>query len=368
MNDDPRMTDQRASSRLFGRRKFLKTTAGAVSLAALAPAAVIVSCGAAPTATVGPSASGKPKVISIAASRGTNSAAVWNLVTLGPKYGFDVQISELFTYADQQRAAQTGQTEFATTGVTNPASVLDAGTENLKVIAGQLWGGSNIVVRKGVKADSWKDLEGKTVGVTPGTYARIEFLIAAREKGVALEKLNIVNISSAATALEALQKANVDAVVLFSPTTDLAVLQDLAYYPDHIDIGDSTLGPANSLVFANTSFLADKTTATNFMKAYVESVKEMQNEDNFVRLGTLVAGLKPEVCRLAFKYMYFSEIIDEAAVTKATKLGVEFAFTKTDVSSKIAGIFDYGPLMAATGKTQKDLTTPPDAALKQVRR
>lgn len=367
MNDDPRITDKHASAAVFGRRKFLKASAGAVGVAALAPAAAaIVSCGGAQTG--GGAATGATKVITIAASRGTNSSPVWNLVNVGPKYGFTVQISELFTYADQQRAVQTGQTQFATTGVTNPASILDSGTTNLKVIAGQLWGGSNIVVRKGVKADTWKDLEGKTVGVTPGTYARIEFLIAAREKGVALEKMNMVNISSAATALEALQKRDVDAVVLFSPTTDLAVLQDLAYYPDHIDIGDSTLGPANSVILANTEFLADKATATNFLKAYVESVHEMQSEDNFVRLGTLVAGLKPEVCRLAFKYMFFSEMIDETAITKAAKLGPEFAFAKTDVSGKIASMFDYEPIMAATGKSKKDLTTQPEAALKQVRR
>ena len=62
--------------------------------------------------------------------------------------------------------------------MTNPATLLDSGVTNVKVIAGQLNGGSNIIIRKGVTANTWKDLEGKTIGVTPGTYARIEFIIS----------------------------------------------------------------------------------------------------------------------------------------------------------------------------------------------
>jgi hypothetical protein len=38
------------------------------------------------------------------------------------------------------------------------------------------------------------------------------------------------------------------------------------------------------------------------------------------------------------------------------------------VSEKMAGILDFGPLMAATGKTQADLTGTPPAAQKLVRR
>jgi hypothetical protein len=56
------------------------------------------------------------------------------------------------------------------------------------------------------------------------------------------------------------------------------------------------------------------------------------------------------------------------AMIKAAKLGPRFGFTKSDVSEKVAALVDFGPLMAATGKTQAQLTGTPQAAQKLVRR
>ena len=70
----------------------------------------------------------------------------------------------------------------------------------------------------------------------------------------------------------------------------------------------------------------------------------------------------------AFRNLYFSEMIDVRAITEAAKLGPRFGYTKSDVSAKMAGLIDFGPLMAATGKTQQQLTGTPPGALKLVRR
>jgi ABC-type nitrate/sulfonate/bicarbonate transport system substrate-binding protein len=119
-------------------------------------------------------------------------------------------MSVLFTYADQQRAAQSSQAEVATTGINNPAIIADQGIANLRYIAGQQFGGQNLILRKNVTADSWKALEGRTIGVVPGTYARVLFLVAAQEGGADLEKIKIVNVSVGATALEALRKGDLE--------------------------------------------------------------------------------------------------------------------------------------------------------------
>jgi hypothetical protein len=81
-------------------------------------------------------------VVRIAASRGVVSAPIWNLSNHASRYVFSVQMSVLFTYADQQRAAQNSQTEIATTGINNPAVIADQGITNLRYIAGQQFGGS----------------------------------------------------------------------------------------------------------------------------------------------------------------------------------------------------------------------------------
>jgi NitT/TauT family transport system substrate-binding protein len=336
---------------LWSRAKFLKATLGAA------------------TAVVGITrASANDPVLRIAASRGVVSAPIWNVTNHAARYGFSVQMSVLFTYADQQRAAQNSQTELATTGINNPAIIADQGITNLRYVAGQQFGGQNLILRKNVTAENWKALEGRTIGVVPGTYARALFLVAAQEGGADLEKIKIANVSVGATALEALRKGDIDGFVLFAPMTDQAVVEGIGYYPPKLDIGACSLGPANGGMLANTDFLANKALALNFMKAYVASVHEMQNEAAFVTVATQLAGIKPDVAQEAFRNLYFSEAIDVNAITAAAKLGPRFGYTKSDVSDKVAALVDFGPLMAATGQTQAQLTGTPSAAQKLVRR
>jgi len=340
------------SGKLWSRAEFLRAALGAVgSLAVLRLA----------DGAEGP-------VVQIAASRGVVSAPVWNVANHASRYGFSTRMSVLFTYADQQRAAQNKQTELATTGINNPAILADQGITNLRFVAGQQFAGQNLILRKGVTANAWRDLEEKTIGVVPGTYVRALFLIAAQEGGADLSKIKLVNVSVGATALEALRKGDVDGFVLFAPMTDQVVLEGIGYYPPKLDVGTSSLGPANGGILANTDFLADKKLAVNFMKAYADSLHEMQNEAAFVKVATQLAGIQPAVAQEAFRNLYFSEMIDVRAITEAAKLGPRFGYTKSDVSAKMAGLIDFGPLMAATGKTQQQLTGTPPGALKLVRR
>ncbi len=339
---------------LWSRGEFLRAAVGAMGGAALVG--------------VARARAGEAPVVRIAASRGVVSAPIWNVSNHASRYGFSTQMSVLFTYADQQRAAQNKQTELATTGINNPAIIADQEITNLRMIAGQQFGGQNLILRKGVAANTWKELEGRTIGVVPGTYVRVLFFIAAQEGGADLSKIKLVNVSVGATALEALRKGDLDGFVLFAPMTDQVVVEGIGHYPPKLDIGACSLGPANGGILANTDFLANKALALNFMKAYVASLEEMQNEAAFVKVATQLAGIQPAVAQEAFRNLHFSEMIDVKAITEAAKLGARFGYTKSDVSSKVAGLVDFGPLIAATGKTQDQLTGTPPAALKLVRR
>ena len=337
---------------LWSRAEFLRAGLGTLGAAAV----------------VGIARAADNPVVRIAASRGVVSAPIWNVSNHAAQYGFSVQMSVLFTYADQQRAAQSSQTELATTGINNPAIIADQGITNLRYVAGQQFGGQNLILRKNVMADTWKALEGKTIGVVPGTYARVLFLVAAQEGGADLEKIKIVNVSVGATALEALRKGDLDGFVLFAPMTDQVVVEGIGYYPPKLDIGACSLGPANGGIVANTDFLANKTLALNFMKAYLASIHEMQDEAAFLKVAMQLAGIRADVARESFRNLYFSEAIDAKAITEAAKLGARFGYTKSDVSDKVISIVDFEPLMAATGKTQAQLTGTPPSAQKLVRR
>lgn len=306
-------------------------------------------------------------VVRIATSRSA-IVPIWNVGSHAARYGFSTKHSILFTYASQQRAVQTKQTELATTGVNMPTVIANQGIGNLRFIAGQVFGGQNIVMRRNVKAESWKDLEGKTIGVVPGTWVYVLFLIAAQEGGADLSKIKLASVSVGATAQQALRRGDVDGFVLFAPMTDQAVASGIGYYPPKLDVGASSLGPANGGILASTDFLANKELATNFMKAYVASVKEMQDKAAFTKFVTRLTGIKPEVADLAFSNMFFSEMIDMPSIVGAAKLGPRFGYAKSDLSAKVPELVDYGPLMAATGKTRKQLTGTPPEALALLRR
>jgi ABC-type nitrate/sulfonate/bicarbonate transport system substrate-binding protein len=306
-------------------------------------------------------------VVKIAASRNA-AAAVWNLTNVAPRFGFSVEMAVLFTYAEQARAAQTGQTNGATCGIDTMATVADQGISNLRYIAANQYGGQNLVMRTGVTASKWSDLEGKTIGVVPGTWARVLFLIAAKEGGADLGKIKMLNVSVGATAQEALRRGDVDGVVLFTPQCDQMVVAGIGQYPEKLDIGASSLGSANSGLLATTELIADKTLSTNLMKAYLASMAEIKDVQVFTRLVTNLTGITPEVAALSFRNQVVSEKIDVKAIVGAAKLGPQFGFTKADQSGKVESLIDFGPLMAASGKTREELVGPPKEALDLVRR
>ncbi|MSX62496.1 MAG: hypothetical protein F2762_03795, partial [Actinobacteria bacterium] len=261
------------SARFMNRRGFLGSTLGGLAGLALAGVAQAQS---------GP-------VIKIAASRNA-AAPVWNLANVSERFGFRVEMSVLFTYAEQARAAQTGQTSSATCGIDTMATVADQGIPNLRYIAADQYGGQNLVMRAGVEAATWSGLEGKTIGVVPGTWARVLFLIAAKEGGADIGKIKLTNVSVGATAQEALRRGNVDGVVLFTPQCDQLVAAGIGHYPPKLDIGASSLGSANSGLLATTELLSDKPLATNFMRAYLASMQEVQDVAVFTRLVTNLTG------------------------------------------------------------------------------
>jgi len=300
-------------------------------------------------------------VIKIAASRNA-AAPVWNLATVAPRFGFGVEMSILFTYAEQARAAHIGHTSAATCGVDTMATIADQNIGNLRYVFANQYGAQNLVLRKGVEAARWSDLEGKKIGVVPGTWARVQFLIAAKEGGADIGKINLVNVSVGATATETLRRGDVDGVVLFSPQSDQLVVSGIGHYPQKLDIGACSLGNANSGVLASTALLADKELAANFAKAYLASMEQVRDEEYFKKLVVSVTGVTPEVAALAFRNMVFSERIDVGAIVGAAKLGPQFGFTKSDTSSKVESLIDFAPLMAASGRSGADLIGPPKEA------
>jgi ABC-type nitrate/sulfonate/bicarbonate transport system substrate-binding protein len=185
------------------------------------------------------------------------------------------------------------------------------------------------------------------------------FFIAARQHGLDLGRMSLLDVTAAGTTeLQALQRGELDGFVLFSPTMDRAVVDGYGYYPPNVDIGDVDFGDANSIIIANNQFLGDQDLATNFLRAYVDSIEQMRGDaEAFVALGTQVTGVDAAVAREAYRHMRFGSNIDERAIVDAARLGPEFGFANADYSGQVPELLDYGPLMRATGKSRAELST-----------
>jgi sulfonate transport system substrate-binding protein len=299
-----------------------------------------------------------PKVVRITLARSVSSIPLWGIGPFAEKAGFRVDYIATGTNADMQRNMQGG-VQIGTLGYQSPAIIAEQGVTNIKIVAGEQYGLQNLIVRKGVKLDTWQDLEGKRIGRPPGSYVAILFALAARENGVDLSKINLINTTAAGPAeLQALKSGDLDGLVLWSPVIDRAVVEGYAYYPTCCDIGRTKKYSGGSQVIAaNTEFLKDRATATAFLKAYAQSLGYyVHNPDKAVSLITQYTGVNRPIVTEAWKHGVWSVRADVGTMINVAKEGPAFGFTKSDMSSKVGNFVDLSYLSAATGRSISGLS------------
>src|ERR1700733_5715979 len=88
------------------------------------------------------------------------------------KYGFSIELLNFDRYADALVALQGGQLQFAGLGYVNIPTILDKKMDKIRIIAGNMLGGTEIVVRRDVKVETWKDLEGLKIAVSANSMGQ----------------------------------------------------------------------------------------------------------------------------------------------------------------------------------------------------
>jgi sulfonate transport system substrate-binding protein len=299
-----------------------------------------------------------PKPVRITVARSVSGIPLWGIGPFAEASGFRVEYIPAGTNAEMQRNLQSG-VEIGTLGYQSPAVMAEQNVTNVKIVAGEQLGGQNLIMRKGVELNSWKDLEGKRLGRPPGSYVAILFTLAAKENGVDLSRVSLLNTTSAGPAeLQALKSGDLDGLVLWSPVIDRAVVEGHAYYPACCDIGQTEkYGGGNQILAANTDFLKDRETAVKFLKAYADSLEfYVKNPEKAVRLITEYTGVSKEVIAEAWKHGIWDVRADVRTMINVASQGPVFGFSKSDVSAKVPNYVDMSYLSAATGKPVDQLT------------
>jgi ABC-type nitrate/sulfonate/bicarbonate transport system substrate-binding protein len=300
----------------------------------------------------------EPTLVRITLARSVSAIPLWGIAPFAEKVGLRIEHIPAATNADMQRNLQSG-VEIGTLGYQSPAIMAEQNVSNVKVVAGEQLGGQNLIVRKDVRLDSWRDLEGKRIGRVPGSYAAILFTLAATENHADLSKVKLINVTAAGPAeLQALKSRDLDGLVLWSPVIDRAVVEGYAYYPSCCDIGQTkTYGAGNQIIAANTDFLKNRGTAIRFLKAYAESLNYyVKNPDKAVSLISEYTGVSKEIIAEAWKHGIWDVRADVRTMINVAKQGPMFGFTKKDMSGKVPSYVDMSYLSMATGRPITELT------------
>src|SRR5262245_42917278 len=325
----------------------------------LASLPLVIGLVAAAQCVLGATHAQEPKLIRVIANRSVSGVALWGMEPFAKEHGLRIEMNAAATNAEVQRAIQTGDVHIGSLGYQSPAIMAEQNVTNIKVIAGTFVGGQNLVMRRGVDLRSWKELEGKRIGMPPGSYVAILFLLAAGENGVNVSKVNIINTTSVGpTELQALSSGDLDGLVMWTPVVDRAVVDGHAYYPPCCDIGSTKpYGAGSQIIGANIEFLKDRATAGKLLKAFVAAQDFYgKNPDKAVDVISQYTGVSKAILNEALKHGRWDYRVDVQAAVNIAKKGPEFGFTKTDVSDRVRGYFDLNLLSEATGKSVDSLS------------
>jgi ABC-type nitrate/sulfonate/bicarbonate transport system substrate-binding protein len=290
--------------------------------------------------------------VRVATPRTVITSVFWGLQSFAKKRNLKIEYVPAQTFADMQRGVASGQVDVTGLGYNNPAIMADQGITNVKIVAGWASGSQNLIARKGSGINTWSDLEGKSVGIIPGSYAAIMFIVAAREHRVDLDKVRLVNLNPiAASLVTALDRGQIDALVWVAPVMQQAISQDVAYAPSGINIADNggLGGSPTGILAVNSDFMAKTSVFNRFLATYVETLRWYQrHRDKWARFVAFLTGVDPAIAKSSVGggklQGGLTLVVSRAGLLGAARQGPVFGYTRQDQSSKVLAYVDVEPL------------------------
>jgi sulfonate transport system substrate-binding protein len=304
--------------------------------------------------------------VRIATPRTAGTAIIYLAESYAKKRGLRFEYSSAFTFADMQRNLATEAVDASFLGYTNPAMMADQKITNVKIVAGSFTRSQNVVARTGSGIDTWADLEGKRVGIVPGSYAHIMFVVAAEEHDVDLDKVKLQNVPVIpAAVVNALKNGQVDALVMWPPVLQQAIQQGAAYAPRGIDIFDNTTlgGGTDGMLAVTTSFRENTAVFTKFLRSYVDAMRYAQrNRAKYAAFAARVTGVDLATSRASLGpgklQGGFSFKVSRQGLLGAAKLGPSFGYARRDQSARVLSYLDLEPLARLLRVPVASLFTP----------
>jgi len=276
------------------------------------------------------------------------------------KYGVNLEVVPMRRYADLQLALMTNQVDVAVMGYINIGLMKENNFEDYRAIAGVFNGGQSLTLAKGVKAKTWKDLEGMTLGTAPNSYAELLFKTSATLGGADISKIKTVSFAAGGPPmLSALKNREIDGFVSWEPNNADAALSGDGYYSS-LDIGDNPTKHINGVLTVNLNFLKEHRAAVlGVVKALVDATNDLnKNEAKYVEVAVKGTGSSPAIVKEAIPHGSLDYKLHYKEAKALLQLIARAKMTKTDTSGSVDTQFDYSLLSEATGLPKNQLGGP----------
>ena len=278
---------------------------------------------------------------------------------IAEKHGFAVELVDFARYSDIMLAIQKKQIEYGGIGYASLPSIIEQNLDNVRAIAGNMIGAVDMIIRKGVKVEAWKDYEGKKIAVPSNSLAEHHVRVNAVEHGYDINKVEIIKMVPGPAALIALKQGEIDGISAWEPWIAQAVVQGIGYVP-RIRVFDNSIGPINGVFGASREFAEKNRDVTvRVLRALIEANAWLTaNPDEHARLALASMSIDRAVALKAIENFRYDEKIWMKQTRTYAKVMHQYGLTKLDTSVRVDEAVDWSFLETATGKSRRDLGMP----------
>jgi sulfonate transport system substrate-binding protein len=260
------------------------------------------------------------------------------------KMNIECEVAVFARYADTRTAMASGSIDL---GAIGPADVPISVAQGLDTVVGLMGLGvspKNPIVRNGVTVDQWSDLEGKRVGIAPGSAVWFQFAATLEEVNVPYSKLQIVNIQGGGMPfVQSMQRGDIDAFIGWEPFESMAIADNLATRVTKLDYSKSkAVGAELGLLGANKDAIANKKEAVRrFIWAYLKAQEEVSRSKD--ELATTIAhftGLDPKFAPAVAATLTLGQFLTIDQVQRQAQAFYKFGVIPKDVSADLPKFFN----------------------------
>ncbi len=260
------------------------------------------------------------------------------------KFNVEVKRVEFVRYADARTALLSNSVDVSAVGPGDLAIAASQGSKNLIGLTGVAGSPKNLVVRKGVTINDWKDIAGKKIGIAPGSAVWFQWAMTLIEKGVPYNSFTPVNIQGGGTAfLQAMKRGDIDAMVLWEPFESQAVSEGDAYFAKNLEYSQAkAVGAELGMLAASGEAMSTKKEAIRrFLWVYLNAEEQMaKNTELFADAYAKYTGLPLPVTRESAKVIKLGGVLTREQVRLLADAAFKQGVIQKDVAAEAAALYD----------------------------